>query len=103
MNAPAPPGYSALRETEGYIALSGPYFWAKDTLGDFTYGFHSDDRHGNPEWRPPWRRHRDIRRHDPRPHRGRNYRTPLRNDCPRQPVRGCDTNWPMDRRTDADP
>ncbi len=48
MNAPAPPGYSALRETEGYIALSGPYFWAKDTLGDFTYGFHSDDRHGNP-------------------------------------------------------
>ena len=47
MNAPAPPGYSALRETEGYIALSGTYFWAKDTLGDFTYCFHSDNRHGN--------------------------------------------------------
>jgi acyl-coenzyme A thioesterase PaaI-like protein len=44
MNVPAPPGYSALLEMEGYIALSGPYFWAKNVQGDFTY----DNRHGNP-------------------------------------------------------
>lgn len=48
MNVPAPPGYSALREIEGYVALSGPYFCAKNIKGDFTYGFQSDDRHGNP-------------------------------------------------------
>ena len=48
MNVPAPPGYSALLEMEGYIALSGPYFWAKNVQGDFTYGFQSDNRHGNP-------------------------------------------------------
>jgi len=35
MNSNVPPGYSALEEPEGYIALSGPYFWAKDALGSF--------------------------------------------------------------------
>jgi acyl-coenzyme A thioesterase PaaI-like protein len=48
MNSNVPLGYSALQESEGYIALSGPYFWARDAVGGFIYGFRSDDRHGNP-------------------------------------------------------
>ena len=43
MNSNVPPGYRALQESEGYIALSGPYFLAKDAHGGFIYGFLSDE------------------------------------------------------------
>lgn len=43
-----PEGFQPMRETGGYIGVSGPYFWRPDAGGRFTYGFTSDDRHGNP-------------------------------------------------------
>lgn len=43
-----PDGYRPLSETEGYIGLSGPFFWRRDEQRQFTYGFRSDSRHGNP-------------------------------------------------------
>ena len=43
-----PPGYNMLPELNGYAAHSGPYFWSKDADGGLSYGFQSDERHGNP-------------------------------------------------------
>lgn len=43
-----PEGYEALTESEGYIGLSGPFFWRRDEDGHYSYGFLSDARHGNP-------------------------------------------------------
>ena len=43
-----PPGYNMLPELSGYAAHSGPYFWSKDADGGLSYGFQSDERHGNP-------------------------------------------------------
>ncbi len=43
-----PEGYVALAESEGYIGLSGPFFWHRGEDGRHTYGFLSDGRHGNP-------------------------------------------------------
>jgi acyl-coenzyme A thioesterase PaaI-like protein len=43
-----PDGYQPLSETEGFIGLSGPFFWRRDEEGHFVYGFRSDARHGNP-------------------------------------------------------
>ena len=46
---PMPPaGFMAFPEMGGFIAHSGPYYWAKEPSGEFVYGFQSDARHGNP-------------------------------------------------------
>ncbi|MBM3648025.1 MAG: PaaI family thioesterase [Alphaproteobacteria bacterium] len=43
-----PAGFQPLQEAEGYIGLSGPFFWRRDESGRYDYGFASNDRHGNP-------------------------------------------------------
>ena len=44
---PVGQGYTQMAHKEGYIAMSGPYYWKRE--GDTTiYGFQSDERHGNP-------------------------------------------------------
>lgn len=43
-----PDGFQPLQEAEGFIGLSGPFFWRRDENGQYTYGFPSDRRHGNP-------------------------------------------------------
>lgn len=40
--------FEPLRETEGYIGLSGPYLWRLCKDGRLEYGFRSDARHANP-------------------------------------------------------
>lgn len=45
---PIPDGYQPLQETDGYIGLSGPFFWRREENGRYAYGFPSDGRHGNP-------------------------------------------------------
>lgn len=35
-------------ENGGFISHNGPYFWARESSGEFLYGFQSDSRHGNP-------------------------------------------------------
>ena len=42
-----PDGFQPLQEAEGYIGLSGPFFWCRKENG-YVYGFPSDGRHGNP-------------------------------------------------------
>lgn len=48
MRPDIPEGYTALAEQDGYIGLSGPFFWRRDEDGRYGYGFLSDARHGNP-------------------------------------------------------
>ncbi len=43
-----PVGFQPFQELKGYIALSGPFFWRREDDGGYSYGFRSDDRHGNP-------------------------------------------------------
>jgi len=43
-----PEGFQPIQEAEGYIGVSGPFFWRRDGNGHFAYGFLSDSRHGNP-------------------------------------------------------
>ncbi len=43
-----PDGFQPLLESEGFIGLSGPFFWRPDNAGSPAYGFRSDSRHGNP-------------------------------------------------------
>lgn len=54
MSRPAPPGaaqppagFAPFEFADGYIGLSGPFFWKREGEG-FVYGFHSDRRHQNP-------------------------------------------------------
>src|SRR5690349_19485231 len=46
--SPIPNGFQPLQEAEGFIGLSGPFFWRRGENGDYAYGFPSDKRHGNP-------------------------------------------------------
>jgi acyl-coenzyme A thioesterase PaaI-like protein len=43
-----PAGFQPLEQVNGYIGLSGPFFWLLEQDGRYTYGFSSDDRHENP-------------------------------------------------------
>jgi hypothetical protein len=44
-----PDGFQPLEHAEGYIGLSGPFFWRREEDGRYAYGFSSDGRHGNPD------------------------------------------------------
>lgn len=48
MHEGVPSNYTPFLESDGYIGLSGPYYWAKEPSGLVVYGFQSDARHANP-------------------------------------------------------
>jgi uncharacterized protein (TIGR00369 family) len=48
MHDGVPANYTPFLEGDGYIGLSGPYYWTKEPSGLVTYGFQSDARHANP-------------------------------------------------------
>ena len=45
---PIPDGFQPMPQVDGYIGLSGPYYWRGDASAGYAYGFASDSRHGNP-------------------------------------------------------
>jgi acyl-coenzyme A thioesterase PaaI-like protein len=48
-HAAAPPaGFRPFEDFEGFIGLTGPYYWRDDGAGVVDYGFRADARHGNP-------------------------------------------------------
>jgi acyl-coenzyme A thioesterase PaaI-like protein len=46
--AEAPAGFRRFEDFEGFIGLTGPYWWRDDGTGVVDYGFRADRRHGNP-------------------------------------------------------
>lgn len=44
----APAGFRPFEDIEGFIGLTGPYWWRDDGTGVVDYGFRADRRHGNP-------------------------------------------------------
>ena len=43
-----PAGFQPFGVTDGFIGLSGPYYWREDLAGQPEFGFQTDARHGNP-------------------------------------------------------
>lgn len=49
VTAGAPPaGFRPFEDREGFIGLTGPYYWCENGDGTVEYGFRADKRHGNP-------------------------------------------------------
>jgi uncharacterized protein (TIGR00369 family) len=43
-----PEGFQPFDHPEGHIGLNGPYYFKNLSDGEFSYGFQTDERHGNP-------------------------------------------------------
>lgn len=48
VNTQIPSGYKPFPPHDGFIGLSGPFFFREPREGAYYYGFQSDDRHKNP-------------------------------------------------------
>jgi uncharacterized protein (TIGR00369 family) len=48
MSADVPEGFVPFDIEEGFVRHSGPFYWRAEPDGGFSYGFHSEARHGNP-------------------------------------------------------
>ena len=47
VTAGAPPaGFRPFEDFQGFIGLTGPYYWREDGAGVVDYGFRADERHG---------------------------------------------------------
>lgn len=44
-----PNGYEPFAADDGYIGHNGPYYTKELTDGSYSYGFKTDNRHGNPD------------------------------------------------------
>ena len=43
-----PPGFKLMLPNDGFMANNGPYYLRRLPEGGYAYGFHSDERHKNP-------------------------------------------------------